>query len=99
MVETFKGALTLKTTTASPQFLDELQIRFGHISTLTLGTIQIGINNNNFSSLVSGIGSIALLWFGGNLVINPAENLSIGQLLAFNSMNGNFVSLISTSGI
>ncbi|MBW4642954.1 MAG: peptidase domain-containing ABC transporter [Goleter apudmare HA4340-LM2] len=96
LVETFKGALTLKTTTASPQFLDELQIRFGQISSLTLSTIQIGINNNTFSTLVSGIGSIALLWFGGNLVINPSENLSIGQLLAFNSMNNNFVGLIST---
>ncbi|XHR81649.1 MAG: peptidase domain-containing ABC transporter [Gloeotrichia echinulata GP01] len=96
LVETFKGALTLKTTTAAPQFWDELQSRFGKISTLTLSTIQIGIINNTFSGLVSGIGSIALLWFGGNLVINPAENLGIGQLLAFNSMNGNFVGLIST---
>jgi ATP-binding cassette, subfamily C, bacterial len=96
LVETFKGALTLKTTTASPQFWEEFQSRFGKISTLTLSTIQIGIINNTFSSFVSAIGSIALLWFGGNLVINPQEHLSIGQLLAFNSMNANFVGLIST---
>ncbi|BAB76846.1 peptidase domain-containing ABC transporter [Anabaena sp. FACHB-709] len=96
LVETFKGALTVKTTTASPHFLDELQSRFGHLANITLRTIQIGIINGTFSGLVSGIGSIALLWFGGNLVINPAENLSIGKLLAFNSMNGNFLGLIST---
>lgn len=96
LVETFKGAMTLKSTTAAPQFWDEFQSRFGQISTLTLNTMQIGIINNTFSSLVSGIGSITLLWFGGNLVINPEENLSIGQLLAFNSMNGNFIGLIST---
>ncbi|UKO97200.1 peptidase domain-containing ABC transporter [Nostoc sp. UHCC 0870] len=96
LVETFKGALTLKTTTASPQFWEELQGRFGKISTSTLSTIQIGIINGTFSSFVSAIGSIALLWYGGNLVINPQENLSIGQLLAFNSMNGNFVGLIGT---
>lgn len=96
LVETFKGALTLKTTTASPQFWDELQSRFGKISTLTLSTMQIGIINNTFSSFVSAIGSIVLLWFGGNLVINPNENLSIGQLLAFNSMNGNFLGFIAT---
>ncbi|TBR58114.1 peptidase domain-containing ABC transporter [Mastigocladus laminosus UU774] len=96
LVETFKNALILKTTTASPQFWEELQSRFGRIYTLTLGTMQISINNNIFSTLVSGVGSVALLWFGGNLVINPDENLSIGQLLAFNSMNGNFVSLIAT---
>jgi ATP-binding cassette subfamily C protein len=96
LVETFKGAITLKTTTASPQFWEELQSRFGRISSLTLGTMQISINNNIFSTLVSGVGSVTLLWFGGNLVINPDEHLSIGQLLAFNSMNGNFLSLIAT---
>jgi ATP-binding cassette, subfamily C, bacterial len=96
LVETFKGALTLKTTTAAPQFWDEFQSRFGRLSNLTLRTIQIGIINNTFSSFVSSIGSIVLLWFGGNLVINPAEHLSIGQLLAFNSMNHNFLGLIGT---
>ncbi|WP_341530777.1 peptidase domain-containing ABC transporter [Nostoc sp. UHCC 0302] len=96
LVETFKGALTLKTTTASPQFWDEFQNRFSRVAKLTLSTMQIGIINSSFSTLVSGVGSVALLWFGGNLVINPAENLSIGQLLAFNSMNGNFVGLIGT---
>jgi ATP-binding cassette, subfamily C, bacterial len=96
LVETFKGALTLKTTTARPQFWDEFQSRFGRLANLTYSTIQIGIINNAFSRFVSGIGGVALLWFGGNLVINPAENLSIGQLFAFNSMNGNFLGLIST---
>ena len=95
LVETFKGALTLKTTTARPQFWDEFQSRFGHLGTLTLRTMQIGIINGTFSNFVSAIGSVALLWFGGNLVINPAENLTIGQLLAFNSMNGNFLALIA----
>jgi ATP-binding cassette subfamily C protein len=96
LVETFKGALTLKTTAAGSQFSEELQTRFGKLATLTLRTMQIGIINNTFSSFVSAIGGIILLWYGGNLVINPAENLSIGQLLAFNSMNGNFLGLIAT---
>ncbi|MBD2568268.1 peptidase domain-containing ABC transporter [Anabaena lutea] len=96
LVETFKGALTLKTTTSAPQFWDELESRFGRLANLTFRTIQIGIINNTFSGFVSSIGSIILLWFGGNLVINPSEYLSIGQLLAFSSMNGNFLALIST---
>ncbi|HIK08641.1 MAG TPA: peptidase domain-containing ABC transporter [Trichormus sp. M33_DOE_039] len=96
LVETFKGALTLKTTTASPQFWEEFQIRFGKMSTLTLSTIQISVINGTFSNFVSAVGSVALLWYGGNLVVNPQENLSIGQLLAFNSMNANFVGLIGT---
>ncbi|UUO15607.1 peptidase domain-containing ABC transporter [Dolichospermum heterosporum] len=96
LVETFKGALTLKTTTSGRQFWDELQNRFNRLAGLTFQTMQIGIINNTFSGFVSSIGSVILLWFGGYLVINPAENLSIGQLLAFNSMNGNFIGLIST---
>lgn len=96
LVETFKGALTLKTTTSGRQFWEELENRFNRLAGLTFWTMQIGIINNTFSGFVSSIGSVILLWFGGYLVINPAENLSIGKLLAFNSMNGNFISLIST---
>ncbi|MBW4592286.1 MAG: peptidase domain-containing ABC transporter [Brasilonema angustatum HA4187-MV1] len=96
LVETFKGALTLKTTTATPQFWDEFQSRFGRLASLTLRTIQISIINHTFSSLVSAVGSVVLLWCGGNLVINPVENLSIGQLFAFNSMNGNFLGFIGS---
>lgn len=93
LVETFKGALTLKTTTAAPKFWEEFQNRFSRLANLTFRTTQIGIINNSFSGLVSGVGGIGLLWFGSALVING--ELSIGQLLAFNSMNRNFVMLIS----
>jgi ATP-binding cassette subfamily C protein len=94
LVETFKGALTLKTTTAAPQFWEEFQSRFGRLANQRFRTIQIRLINNTFSGLVSGIGSVALLWFGSNLVIS--NELSLGQLLAFNGMNSNFLALIGT---
>ncbi|MGA7938098.1 MAG: peptidase domain-containing ABC transporter [Kovacikia sp.] len=94
LVETFKGALTLKTTTATGQFWEEFQSRFGRLANLGYRTTQIGIINNVFSSLVSGIGGIVLLWFGSSLVIS--RELTIGQLLAFASLNGNVSGLIST---
>lgn len=93
LVETFKGALTLKTTTAAPQFWEELQSRFGRLANLTFRTTQIGIITSTFSGLVSSISSVGLLWLGSSLVIG--KELTIGQLLAFNSMNGNFLGLIS----
>ncbi|OUL36975.1 ABC transporter ATP-binding protein [Nostoc sp. T09] len=96
LVETFKGALTLKTTASAPQFWDELKSRFGRLGNLTFRTMQIGIINNTFSGFISAIGAVILLWFGGNLVINPVEHLSIGQLMAFNSMNANYLGLIGT---
>ncbi|MDZ8188724.1 MAG: peptidase domain-containing ABC transporter [Nostoc sp. ChiSLP02] len=94
LVESFKGALTLKTTTAGPQFWEEFQNRFGRLSNITFRTIQIGIINNIFSGLVYAIGSVSLIGLGSTLVIG--KELSIGQLLAFNGMNGNFLALIGT---
>jgi ATP-binding cassette, subfamily C, bacterial len=94
LVESFKGALTLKTTSSSPQFWEEFQSRFGRLANLILKTLQISIINNNFSLLVSSIGSTILLWFGSILVIG--KELTIGQLLAFITMNRNFLNFIST---
>ncbi|MEH2068204.1 MAG: peptidase domain-containing ABC transporter [Nostoc sp.] len=95
LVESFKGALTLKTTNAAPQFWEEFQNRFGRLSNQTFRTIQIGIINNIFSGLVYAIGSVSLIGFGSILVIG--KELSIGQLLAFNGMNGNFLAFIGTT--
>ena len=94
LVETFKGALTFKTTAAAPQLWEELQVRFGSFARQTYRTAQIGIVNYTFSKLVSSIGSVALLWYGSTLVFS--DRLSIGQLLAFNSMTANFLGLFST---
>lgn len=94
LVETFKGALNLKTTNAAPQAWEEIQSRFGRLANVTFGTIQISIINGVFSKLLSGLGTVVILWFGSSLVID--RELSIGQLLAFNSMNGNFAGLIVT---
>jgi ABC-type bacteriocin/lantibiotic exporter with double-glycine peptidase domain len=94
LVEIFKGALTVKVTTAYSQFWEELQRRFGKVARLVLNVIQIGIINNTSSSLISGVGGIIILWYGSTLVIK--NELSIGQLLAFNSMNTNFNNFISS---
>ena len=94
LVESFKGAIAMKTTTAAPQFWGEFQSRFGRLANQTFSMTQIGIMNSTFSGLVSGLGSLALLWFGSTLVIR--SQLTIGQLVAFNTMNANFVGLIGT---
>ncbi len=85
LVETFKGALTLKTTGSAPHFADELHNRFNRLACLRLGTLQISIVNHTFSRFVAGLGSIGLLWVGSGLVMQG--NLTIGMLLAFITMN------------
>jgi ATP-binding cassette, subfamily C, bacterial len=96
LVETFKGALTLKTMVATPQLWEELQTRFSRLTRINLKTQQITILNASFSNLVGSLGGIALLWYGGTLAINPAENFSVGQLLAFKALNDNVINLIIT---
>ncbi|MDJ0678106.1 MAG: peptidase domain-containing ABC transporter [Calothrix sp. MO_167.B42] len=92
LVETFKGALTMKTITAAPYFWQELQHRFTKITKLALTTIHIEIINKQFSGLVSDIGGVVLLWIGSGLVFS--QELTIGQLLAFVSLNRNIVILL-----
>lgn len=94
LVETFKGALVLKTTNAAPQFWEEFQSRFGRMTNLTFSTIQLSVLNGTFTQLISGIGGVALLATGSLLVIE--EQISIGQLLAFNTMQGNILALMTT---
>ncbi|OUL37783.1 ABC transporter ATP-binding protein [Nostoc sp. T09] len=94
LVETFKGAITFKSLSAAPQLWEEFQSQFGRVANLAFKTMQISAINNIFSGLVFGISSILLLWFGSSLAI--AREITIGQLLAFNSMNSNFLGFIST---
>ncbi len=94
LVETFKGALTVKTTGSTQQLWEELQTRFGRLANLTFRTTQIGILNNIFSGFVGSAGSITLLWLGSGLVIDKV--LSIGQLLAFISMSQNVTNFVNS---
>ncbi|MBR8827892.1 MAG: peptidase domain-containing ABC transporter [Gomphosphaeria aponina SAG 52.96 = DSM 107014] len=94
LVETFKGAIVLKSTNSAPALWEEFQIRYGQQAALSFRALQMGIINNTFSELLSRNGIIILLWLGSILVIN--QELSIGQLLAFNSMSSNFLILIIT---
>ena len=95
LVETFKGALTLKTTAAAPQFADELHNRFSRLARLRLSTMQISIVNSTFSNLVANIGNVGLLWAGSGFVIQ--QELTIGMLLAFIAMNRHFTTFIGTT--
>lgn len=95
LIETFKGAIAVKTTAAAPQFWEEFQNRYSRQANLNFRTTQIDFINNIFSNFVSSVGNIILLWVGSTLVIS--EELTIGMLLAFNSMNGNFTNFVNSA--
>ncbi|MGK7893893.1 MAG: peptidase domain-containing ABC transporter [Xenococcus sp. (in: cyanobacteria)] len=95
LVETFKGAITVKTTNSAAQFWSELQNRYSRLANLTFKTIQISFIDNIFASFVSNVGTITILWFGSQLVME--RNLTIGMLIAFNSMSNNINYFIDNS--
>jgi ABC-type bacteriocin/lantibiotic exporter with double-glycine peptidase domain len=94
LVETFRGALVLKTTQGTPQAWDEYQRNFGRLANLEWGAIQIEIYTSTITHLVGSVAGIGLIWMGSYLVID--RTLSIGQLIAFTGMSGNLFEFLSS---
>jgi ABC-type bacteriocin/lantibiotic exporter with double-glycine peptidase domain len=94
LVETFRGVQVLKTSQATPQAWDEYQTNFGRIANLRWGMMKLGLYSSTITGILSSCTGVALLWIGSTLVIN--QTLSLGQLLAFNGMSGNFLGFLSS---
>lgn len=93
LVETFRGAVVLKTTQATPQAWSEYQRNFGRLANLEWGAIQLEIYTSTITQFLGSITSIGLLWLGSSLVID--RTMSIGQLIAFSGMSGNLFGFLS----
>jgi ABC-type bacteriocin/lantibiotic exporter with double-glycine peptidase domain len=92
LVETFRGAMILKTTQATPQAWAEYQRNFGRLANLEWKTMTLGITTGTITQVVGSVTTIGLLWWGSYLVID--KTLSIGQLIAFASMSGNLFAFL-----
>ena len=95
LVETFRGVQVLKTTQSTPQAWQEYQSSYGRLASLNWSMMKLGVYSGTITKLFSSFTSITLLWLGSYLVIN--KTLSIGQLLAFNGMSGNFLGFLSST--
>ncbi|MBD2245590.1 peptidase domain-containing ABC transporter [Nostoc sp. FACHB-888] len=94
LVETFRGVQVLKTTQGTPQAWQEYQANYGRLANLGWSTMKLGLYSGTITNIISTFTSIALLWLGSYLVIN--RTLSIGQLLAFTGMSGNFLGFLGS---
>ncbi|GAB4386194.1 MAG: peptidase domain-containing ABC transporter [Elainellaceae cyanobacterium] len=94
LVETFRGSMVLKTTQAIPQAWQEYQSNYGRLARLGWSTMKLGLYSGTITGILSSFTSIALLWLGSYLVID--RTLSIGQLLAYNGMSGNFLGFLGS---
>jgi ABC-type bacteriocin/lantibiotic exporter with double-glycine peptidase domain len=95
LVETFRGVQVLKTTQATPQAWQEYQGNYGRLANLGWTTMKLGLYSGSITSVLSSFTSVSLLWFGSYLVIQG--DLSIGQLLAYNGMSGNFLGFLGSA--
>jgi ATP-binding cassette subfamily B protein len=89
LVEMLTGVATVKAAAAE----QELRWRWEDHLTSTINTQlrghKLGIGLQIVSGLINTVGSTALLWYSATLVIQ--DELSIGQLVAFNMLIGNVV--------
>ena len=95
LVETFRGVQVLKTTQATPQAWQEYQANYGRIANVGWKTMKLELYSSTITGIFSNLTSIGVLWLGSYLVIG--NTLSIGQLLAFYGMSGNFLGFLSTA--
>lgn len=93
LVEIFRAANLLKTTDASQQAWQEYQRNFGRLAHLSWGTMRLHLQEATATELLGQITGVALLWFGSGFVIS--QQLSIGQLLAFNGMGVNVIGFLA----
>jgi ABC-type bacteriocin/lantibiotic exporter with double-glycine peptidase domain len=57
--------------------------------------MKLGLYSSTITGIISNFTSIALLWLGSYLVIN--RTLTIGQLLAYSGLSGNFLGFLSSA--
>lgn len=94
LVETFRGVQVLKTTQATPQAWQEYQSNFGRLANLGWSTMKLSLYSGTITGTFSTLTNLGLMWVGSHLVINGT--LSIGQLMAFNGMSGNFLGFLGS---
>jgi ABC-type bacteriocin/lantibiotic exporter with double-glycine peptidase domain len=96
LVELFSGQALLKTTQATPQAWQEFQRNQGRIARQAWGVGLLDLQANTATGFLGQAIGITLLWYGSVFVLQ--QQLSIGQLLAFNGMGANVLGFLAGLG-
>ena len=98
LVELFRGISVLKTSEATGQAWEEYQRNFGRLAHMSWSALRLDLQEGTITNFLGTLTSIGLLWYGSSFVIS--QQLSIGQLLAFNGMGANVLGFLAgLSGI
>jgi ATP-binding cassette subfamily B protein len=94
LVEVMSGVSTIKAAAAERELRWRWEGRLTNQLNVRFKSAKIGINLGLVSGLIDSVGGLALLWYGATLVIQ--DQLTIGQLVAFNMMIGRVISPVLT---
>ena len=92
LVETLNGINTVKTAAAEREFRWHWEDKLVTSINARFRGQKLGITLNTVGGLINSIGGTALTWYGAMLVIQ--DQLTIGQLVAFNMLRGRVISPI-----
>lgn len=96
LVELFRGQALLKTTQAAPQAWQEFQRNQGRLARLAWTVGLLDLKTSTATSFLGNVTAVGLLWYGSSFVLS--QQLSIGQLLAFNGMGANVLAFLAAIG-
>lgn len=96
LVEVFRGQALLKTTQASPQAWQEFQRNEGRLARFAWNVGLLDLKASTATGFLGNVTSVVLLWYGSSFVLS--QQLSIGQLLAFNGMGANVLAFLAAIG-
>ncbi|ELS03808.1 ABC-type bacteriocin transporter [Xenococcus sp. PCC 7305] len=94
LVEMMTGISTVKTVAAEQDLRWRWEDNLTHQLNVRFKGQKLAINLGFLSGLINSIGSLVILWYGANLIIQ--NQLTIGQFVAFNMMMGHVISPVTT---
>ena len=86
MVESITNIETIKSLAVEPQFVNKWENLLARYVRTTFENVKFNLVINAFSGVIQGLLSMAILWYGGHMVMDGY--FTLGQLIAFQMLSG-----------
>ena len=86
MVESITNIETIKSLAVEPQFVNKWENLLARYVRTTFENVKFNLVINAFSGVIKGLLSMAILWYGGHMVMDGI--FTLGQLIAFQMLSG-----------
>ena len=86
MVESITNIETIKSLAIEPQFVNKWENLLARYVRTTFENVKFNLVINAFSGVLQGIITMAILWYGGHMVMEGY--FTLGQLIAFQMLSG-----------